>query len=389
MKKKLYLLLMALSFTMLISAQMPFAWWATLPSDYKENPYQRQHLKVLKVVDDDIINADGVEEIWNSIGSEYVFDVNNQTSGHPDQTADKYTGKCALMAGENYFYALFNIIDDEISPGGEHKDNVELVLSGNEGPKNIDPLSLAPDSTSASYMWSETDHTYKRGDDLFTIETIHDMARYGLWGDDGDVKLAGITPVTNTELYAGTMFFESNYIGTDSAQIHITPKFGSTTAPLTVVEEDQVGGYFLLVMVPWKILNDNSLVNYGDKMSVAVRVQDNTERADSSYVYWGGTTMNDAYWGVHYYGAVAELWNASTSIFPNYENGNINVFFSNDKLMLPGDVNTVDVYNLSGTKMISIDSPQGNINLNSLGRGVYLAKIKLNNGKVGVLKFVK
>jgi hypothetical protein len=124
-------------------------------------------------------------------------------------------------------------------------------------------------------------------------------------------------------------------------------------------------------------------------MSVAVRVQDNTERADSSYVYWGGTTMNDAYWGVHYYGAVAELWNASTSIFPNYENGNINVFFSNDKLMLPGDVNTVDVYNLSGTKMISIDNPQGNINLNYLSRGVYLAKIKLNNGKVGVLKFVK
>jgi hypothetical protein len=390
MKKKVYLLLTALSFTMLVSAQMPFAWWATLPADYQTNPYARQQLKVLKVVDDDIINADGVEAIWNTVASEYIFDVNNQTSGHPEQSPEKFTGKCALMAGADYFYVVLNVIDDEISPGGEHKDNVELVLSPNDGPKDIDGSTLLPDTLSAPWVWDGDAHDYHLGDDNhFDVATIHDMARYGLWGDDGDVKLGGITPVTNQELYAGTMFFDSNYIGTDSAQIHITPKFGATSAALTVVEEDQTGGYFLLVMLPWEVLNDEALENYGDKMSFAVRVEDNTEVSDSSYVYWGGATTNDTYWGVHFYGAVAELWDSSTAISLNHANSDVDVFFSNDKLIVSDEISSVEVYNLSGTKVVSYNNPKGNINVNSLARGVYLAKVKSGDGKVSVLKFVK
>lgn len=385
MKKKFYLLLIALSFSILASAQMPFAWWATLPADYQTNPYERMELQVKQVVDDDILNADGVEQVWNTLEPFFIFDVNNQTSGYPEQSPSDYTGECALLAGADNLYVIFNITDDAKD---EVNDKVEIVFSPQVDPKDIDPTSLLPDSTTAPWVWDAETHDYHLGDAHFSVEDVNDMARYGLWSDDGDMKVGGISVTTNTELYAGTMYFKDNYIGTDTARLWITPDFGATSAPLTVVEEDRTGGYFLLVAIPWAVMNDNALENEGDKMSIAVQFADNTDDADSTYVYWGGTTDNSAYWGIRHYGAIAELINTS-SIQSNVVNSNINVFYSNGTLQILDNVNSVDVFNLSGVKMLSVNNPHGTIELTSLPKGVYLAKVRATNERVKVVKFIK
>ena len=444
-------------------AQLPFAWGASLPDDYKDNPYARQEIKAMKVIDDDVTGADNLEAIWGTIGDSYVNAVDAKMGDFPDQAAADFTGKFALLAGEDALYVMFNVIDDDWDQAA---DKCEIVFSHQDGAYDIDPAIIGADSLSAPWKYDFETHDYKG----ITKDVLHDMGRYGLWSSEGDVKLGGIPATTNEELYAPTMYFESNYNDTtDAVTMKIKPNFGSTGVLTPTYAEAQTGGYIMLVVMPWELMNDN-VQRGGDKMSIAVQLKDNTSDADSTYVYWGGTTENNVYWGVRYYGAIAEIiggavtgvdislttasvdvgetvqvsatvnpddandksvtWSSSdeaiatvdaTGLITGVAKGladitvttndgsftavcnvnvgrvsiedvnsaNIKVYYANNELVIPNNVNTVTIYNITGAKIKTLINPVNNIDVSTFTKGMYIAIVQTKDGKTGALKFIK
>ena len=74
---------------------------------------------------------------------------------------------------------------------------------------------------------------------------------------------------------------------------------------------------------------------------------------------------------------------AAVSIYPNPTNGNITVCGNN--------ISMVEVYNLCGQKVVSVEKSANNVNVNmsELTTGVYMVKIVDGNGNATVNKVVK
>lgn len=392
--KKIYLVLIGVSMSVLTFGQIPVSWAIKLPADYKESPLTRQELDVKQVVDADVTGADNLGALWGTIDAQFVNPVDALVSGTneimPEQAPEDFTGEFAVMAGADALYVLFNVTDNEWSETG---DGCEVVIAPYVDAVDVDPANIIADSS--TWNWDAANHDYYSWYGTSDIVAnpdnfdIHDMARYGLWASRGASKLGTIPAKTDVELFAGTFNFSpvEQISGTDMIQLDGDADGGSTNVATPTYVEAKTGGYIQLVIIPWEVMDDNKLTTNGDQMSIAVQLRDNTDNVDSTYVYWGGSESNDAFWSPVFYGAKATF--VETVGISNAAISDLNVYYTNSEIVVEDNVKAITIYNVTGAKVMSLNNPEGNVSVSNLIKGVYIAKIQTTDGKVGVLKFVK
>lgn len=406
--KKIYLLIVGICLSAFAFSQVPLQWGARLDSTDWADGWDRDTVLVVGMSDDDITGVSTLEELWGMLNDNVKFanfgwtnlTVDDYTSGEsvttelPAQSAEDFTGEFALLAGTNAFYILWNITDDEfVAPAG---DNVEIVLA--PYPDAYDPeRTIHPNSVDVPWNWDADSGMYKPGGQYLSVETYHAMASYGLWGETGAVKLGGIDPASSAEIYAGTMYFKD--VSTMGDTLDGIPRFGTTDIALQALLEPKTGGIFYLLVIPWNLMEDWSMSQAGDAMSIALKYTDfdndnptyidnNDAEVIATYQNWT-SQHNDAYWAVAYYGNVAEFAEPVTSA-RDLVMEQINAYYASGLLHLTaGKVSAVDIYSITGAKVMSVDNPSGNINVSGLENGVYITRVKDLKGATGILKFVK
>lgn len=418
--KKSYLLLVVLCITSLTYAQIGPTWWMFLPADYATNPYQRQNISVAKVGDASIAGAASLEALWNTLETQFINTLDNPSAttvddystgskvkvALPNQSADDFTGRYSVMAGENYLYLLFNVLDDDVLPTGG--DKLEFAFApyankydpGRELFLNDTHWGYYQDGDGNKfYVWGGFDATTgapKATATVISEADYTDMAKYSTWTETGANKI-DLNLVTNDAPASGLAYslfgVNDEILGDVSA--------GSTIENVLTLMETKSTGYYFLVAIPWtEFSNDFKLSNDGDAMSLAIKMNDadsdnlshvdkNANTKTAIYGYWGNTTNNNAYWAVAYYGAIATLVDVSSSV-SSLERPSLDVVYANNKLVLSNQSKAchIEIYSMSGVKVMDVERAT-ELDVSALNYGVYVAVI--NNGSTDkkVVKFSK
>jgi hypothetical protein len=155
-------------------------------------------------------------------------------------------------------------------------------------------------------------------------------------------------PVTINEIAENP---ETNYLAIEFE--------GLTVLPYTL----EVGESMQVNIAPWQFDAKGSVTTFIDIVST-VGTQSVNVTVDSSW--YDGVEEN----------------NSSYEIYPNPTNGSITVSGAN--------INMVEVYNLCGQKVVSVNGTQNvNVDMSALESGVYMVKVIENNGNSTVNKVVK
>ncbi|MBR6092253.1 MAG: T9SS type A sorting domain-containing protein [Bacteroidales bacterium] len=199
--------------------------------------------------------------------------------------------------------------------------------------------------------------------------------------DMTSVKIAKATtaPASALTLSTTDIVFDEQYV---EKYLTIT---NNTAAPVTISEiaENPETNYLALEIEGLIVLPYTLEVGESMQVNIAQWYFDAKEQVTTfiNIVSTVGTQSVNVTVDSSWYDGVEEVGN-SYEIYPNPTNGNIMVSGAN--------INMVEVYNLCGQKVVSVNGAQNvNVDMSALESGVYMVKVIENNGNSTVNKVVK
>jgi len=163
-------------------------------------------------------------------------------------------------------------------------------------------------------------------------------------------------------------------------------------------------GYYFLAILPLKVFHgsfEGKKPNPTDwtEMSVAIKVDDmdsDNEDGDDSDTEpdrseaWGGTTDNNAYWAIAFYGAVGQFGFQALGVNSIKVNP-YKAYVSAGNLIIDraNELKNVSIYSVTGAQVLSVNNPSRTINMNNLAKGVYVVRFTDRNGGNFSQKIVK
>jgi len=309
--KKLYLFIFAVMLTASTFAQIGSDWWMMLPQDWKTNVYVRDTIQIANVADDFVAGYEVLADLWADVEAVEV-DIDNRTAGPDVDGEGDLEAKGKLFWDSNNLYILFNVLDQEVDTA---RDLVEIHTAPYgcfyQPDREIYPLGFAPGWVNPK---TPDPYDYEFGDRKIPGLEYVAMAQMGSWTEAGAYKM-DINLKTKEEVYPNSVVYTMR--GPDKDTLGNVSS-GAPEVPLTTVFEETEGGYLFLVIEPWAVMNE-MVPEEGvfESMSLGIKVNDfDSDNADGTDEntdpdradYWGGTTSNDAYWAIAYYGAVGKLF---------------------------------------------------------------------------------
>lgn len=418
--KKFYLILVLLPIATLCMAQIGPGWWQFLPEDFEENPYERQTVMVQLATDATVTESNSLDDIWSRVGDEFMYPIDALTTTEvqdfsaggdlvtlPIQSPEDYTGAYTLISGDQALYVLYKVIDDDFNAA---EDFAELHVAPYGG--KFDPgREIFPDTErtnlggywwteNESYVWGWDTDTGAPGDGARIIPGVDyvEMAKYGSWTETGAYKVE-LPLVSSAEVFPGAI--EYSLLG-DNQDILGDVSGGAIPIAMQTLLEPTADGYYFLVLIPWDLIPSGKMVDVGDEISIALKINDYdadnfSYRSNTgatvihNYHHWGATDNNDAYWAIAYYGARAVLQNGPLLV-NSFEplTDNIDAFYAGNQLTIKStDANlSVTVYDVDG-KIRGQFKGDNQINMSFLNPGYYIANISDENGNRSIVKFVK
>lgn len=193
------------------------------------------------------------------------------------------------------------------------------------------------------------------------------------------IAKAATAPASALTLSTNDIVFDEQYV---MKYLTIT---NNTAAPVTISEiaENPATNYLAIgfegfIVLPYTLEVGESMV-----VNIAQWYFDAKEQVETfiGIVSTVGTQTVRVTVDSSWYDGVEEAGN-SYEIYPNPTNGNIMVSGTN--------INMVEVYNLCGQKVVSVNGAQNvNVDMSALESGVYMVKVIENNGNSTVNKVVK
>ncbi len=384
--RKLYTLLAALIFSAASFAQIGPSWWQMLPEDYDTNPPDRDTVMIQKVPNDYVDNAASLAAIWDAGVSE-IIPIDNNTNGECNTSGDAdYKGDAMIFFDDTNIYVLFNANDEDLVAN----DKAEIHLAPYESQYDYDGELVAPNDPMTF------------GGREIPSATYVDMALYGSWTSAGAYKTEYALE-TAEDIYPGSPVY-SLIDGGENADTLGDVSMGNTHEPVNTLFAAKTGGYHFLIIYPVAMFN-GTVPDPTDLpgMSIAVKLNDSDsddadcddppdDKADRAE-FWGATTgdHNNAYWAIGYYGGYGQFNFTVLSNRAPMDNSRVNAYYHNGFLKLQGAefVKNLDVYSVTGARMLSASHPGSNVSLAHLSKGVYLVKITEENGNVTTLKIAR
>lgn len=260
-----------------------------------------------------------------------------------------------------------------------------LVVSAEDG--NLTATWEAPEGGNAlSYNVYVNGEMVQNTPDLAysttTTEEFNVVAVEAVYTTDmTSVKIvkAATAPATTLTLSTNDIVFDEQY---EEKYLTIT---NNTAAPVTISEiaENPETNYLALEIEGLIVLPYTLEVGESMQVNIAQWYFDAKEQVTTfiNIVSTVGTQSVNVTVDSSWYDGVEEAGN-SYEIYPNPTNGNITVSGAN--------INMVEVYNLCGQKVVSVNGSQNvNVDMSSLESGVYMVKVIEVNGNSTVNKVVK
>lgn len=260
-----------------------------------------------------------------------------------------------------------------------------LVVSAEDG--NLTATWEAPEGGNAlSYNVYVNGEMVQNTPDLAysttTTEEFNVVAVEAVYTTDmTSVKIvkAATAPATTLTLSTNDIVFDEQY---EEKYLTIT---NNTAAPVTISEiaENPETNYLALEIEGLIVLPYTLEVGESMQVNIAQWYFDAKEQVTTfiNIVSTVGTQSVNVTVDSSWYDGVEEAGN-SYEIYPNPTNGNIMVSGAN--------INMVEVYNLCGQKVVSVNGSQNvNVDMSSLESGVYMVKVIEVNGNSTVNKVVK
>lgn len=215
-----------------------------------------------------------------------------------------------------------------------------------------------------------------------TTEEFNVVAVEAVYTNDmTSVKIAkaATAPASALTLSTNDIVFDEQY---EEKYLTIT---NNTAAPVTISEiaENPATNYLALEIEGLIVLPYTLEVGESMQVNIAQWYFDAKEQVTTfiNIVSTVGTQSVNVTVDSSWYDGVEEAGN-SYEIYPNPTNGNIMVSGAN--------INMVEVYNLCGQKVVSVNGAQNvNVDMSALESGVYMVKVIENNGNSTVNKVVK
>lgn len=401
-------------------AQIGYDWWQFLPADFEDNPYARQEIMVQPTTDENIGGFASLDLLWNASGDDFhyavdalvtanVLDYTNDENGVstdvPLQGADDFTGSYTVMSTDGALYVLYNIKDDQFVFGSDFAEMHFAPYAEKHDPGK----TIYPDMSRSGFSgyWWDQEQSHVWGWDsgtgmpfgwatIITGDNYVEMSKYGSWNDVGAYKV-DLPLASSGEVFAQTVAYTLKGDNLDTLG-----NVGGGTIPVAMqtVFEQTADGYFFLCVIPWDLMPSGKMENIGDQISFAAKMNDfdddnfvykNGDGNDVThrYDYWGGTTDNNAYWAIAYFGARATLTGGPLAI-ADLDNTEVNAYYVNNKVVIDNDAyeTTVRIYNVNGT-LVGQSHGENQVDVSYLNAGYYVANIFDNDGNTTVLKFVK
>jgi hypothetical protein len=309
--RKLYFVLSAVLLSTASFSQIGPDWWQMLPEDWRTNVYVRDTIMIAQVADDFVGGYDVLADLWDNVETDIVPVVYKSGGPDADGAAD-FQSNAKLFWDNANLYVLYQVVDQEVDTA---LDYVEIHTAPYscfyEPDRTIYPQGFCPEWVSPK---TPDPYDYEFGDRKIPGAEYVAMAKMSSWTEAGAYKM-DIKLKTKEEVYPSAVTYTLR--GPDKDTLGNVSS-GAPEVPMATVFEATADGYYFLVIEPWAVMND-MVPEEGvfEAMSVAIKTNDyDSDNADGDDEdtapdradYWGGTTSNDAYWAIAYYGAVGKFF---------------------------------------------------------------------------------